>query len=127
MMRIVVRKKCTHLRFRRLKFKILGWVEKNKNSLVDMIWQFFKIMMTNNKYTSIQKINFNWMATASVIIYHMLVYKFVQKLFLQLKKMILSPTSYCQLLSTSNISNVQDLLVYVQVLRTKKDNSIFTF
>lgn len=24
--------------------------------------------------------------------------------------MILSPTSYCQLLSTSNISNVQDLL-----------------
>lgn len=26
------------------------------------------------------------MATASVIIYHMLVYKFVQKLFLQLKK-----------------------------------------
>lgn len=50
------------------------------------------------------------MATAPVIIYHMLVYKFVQKLFLQLKKMILSPTSYCQLLSTSNISNVQDLL-----------------
>lgn len=50
------------------------------------------------------------MAIASVIMCHMLVYKFVQKLFLQLKKMILSPTSYCQLLSTSNISNVQDLL-----------------